>query len=531
MDKKRFSLNLKFSFAVGAIFLGVCAVMSLAIYYYLRSYVIREAENKTMIIMTHVKSTGEYVRETLRPAIFDALHRLNAKDEFIVEAMSTTHVSMQVMKRFNREIKDYVFRRLSDNPRNPANKADFFHLDMLNHFRMNPEEKFWKGIVTLNDKQYLYLIYPVIMDTPCLQCHGDPKDAPAQLIKLYGKTGGFGWKVGNVVGVNSVSVPLDTAFKQIKKLAIDTFLFGFSSLFVMFIAVYFTFNHLITKPINNLSRIFKGITRGNEPLGKAIPINSKDEIGDLTESFNTLSRHLLEAQEKLKKTAELEKRIMEAEKFSVIGQLASGIAHEINNPLGGIRLCFNNLLSTEMDESVKKEHIEVINSGLDRIQNIVKQLLNLSKTSPLTLTKTSINKIIENTLILSEYTISAKGIKIIKDLKPDLPDIFVDPHKLEQVLLNLIINAFQAMEEEGILTIKSWNDDNYCYISISDTGRGIPKEILPKIFDPFFTTKPGEGTGLGLTVSKAIIDQHNGELLVEISDKGSTFIVKLPLVL
>ncbi len=530
MREKRFGLNLKFSLAVGIILLIVCAVMSITIYYYLRGQVIKEAEDKTLIIMTHVKATGEYVRDTLRPAIFDAFERLHAKDEFIIEAMSTTHVSMQVMRRFNKDMKDYVFRRLSDNPMNPNNRADSFHLEMLTYFNMNSKERLWKGIVTLDSKEYLYLLSPVYMDASCLKCHGNPADAPSQLIKSYGTSGGFGWEPGKVVGINSVSVPLDIAFAQIRKLSLDIFLFGFSSLFIMFITLNFTFRHIVTNPINNLSRIFKEIANGTEPLGKAIPTNRKDEIGDLTESFNTLARHLLEAQEKLKKAAEIERQMMETEKFSVIGQLSAGVAHEINNPLGGMKLCFNNLLNTEMDEETRKEHINVINSGFERIMNIVKQLLDFSKNSPLSLSKSSINRIIENVLIISEYTISKKGIIINKYLKDDLPDILVDQNKLEQVFLNLLLNAAYAMDEKGILTIKSWNDDNYIYISVSDTGKGIDKSILPKIFDPFFTTKGvGEGTGLGLTVSKSIIEQHKGEILVDTSEKGSIFTVKLPL--
>lgn len=530
MQQRRISLNLKFSLAVGIILLCMCALMSVTIYYYLKNQIIKEAEEKTQIIMTHVKSTGDYVRETLRPAIFDALRRLNAKDEFIIEAMSTTHVSMQVMSRFNREMKDYVFKRVSDNPMNPKNKADSFHMEMLSYFRNNPGEKSWEGIVTLNDKTYLYRMSPVFMDIPCLQCHGNPSNAPTQLIKIYGKSGGFNWEKETIVGVNSVSAPLDIAFEQIKGLAIKAFIIGFSSLFILFIAVHLTFRHIVTKPINNLSKIFKGIASGEEPLGRLIQSGRRDEIGDLTDSFNTLATHLLEAQEKLKKAAEIERHMMETEKYSVIGQLSAGVAHEINNPLGGMKLCFNNLLNTEMDEDTKKEHIDVINSGFNRIQNIVKQLLDFSKNTPLSLTKSSINKIIENTLIISEYTISRKGVSIIRDLEPNIPEIYVDRNKLEQVFLNLLLNAAQAIDEKGSITIKSWNDDKFCYISVTDTGKGIPSTISNKIFDPFFTTKPmGQGTGLGLTVSKAIVEQHNGEIFFTTAENGTTFIVRLPL--
>jgi signal transduction histidine kinase len=532
MKDKGFSINLKFSFAVGIILLIFCAFMSVILYYYLRSQVVKDAEDKTAIIMAHVKATGDYVREALRPAIFDALDRLNAQDEFIIEAMSTTHVSMQVMSRFNKDQKDYVFKRLSDNPMNKKNSADLFHLEMLSYFRSNPDHKAWKGIVTLDAGQYLYRLNPVMMDATCLQCHGSPFEAPVQLVRIYGNSSGFNWKVGEVIGVNSVSVPLDAAFAEAKKSAIDVFLYSFVSLFVLFIALCITFRQIVTKPIDNLSKIFRGIAQGKEPLGKEIPIDRRDEIGGLTESFNTLTRHLLEAQERLKKTAEIEKQMMETEKLAVIGQLSAGVAHEINNPLGGMKLCFNNLLNTKMDADAQKEHIEVINSGFGRIQNIVKQLLDFSKNTPLNLEKTSVNRVIENVLILSEYTISKKGIKIVRDFIDYIPEMLLDSNKLEQVFLNLILNAAQAMDEKGILGIKTFKDDDFCYVSVSDTGRGIPEDILPKIFSPFFTTKAiGEGTGLGLTVSKAIVEQHKGELIVETSEAGSTFTVKLPLIL
>ncbi|MCX8030835.1 MAG: DUF3365 domain-containing protein [Thermodesulfovibrionales bacterium] len=530
MQPNRFSLNLKFSLAVGIILLVFSTIMSIVLFYYLRSQGVKDAEEKTAIIMAHVKATGDYVRETLRPAIFDALRRLHAKDEFIIEAMSTTHVSMQVMKRFNNDQKDYVFKRLSDNPMNQNNLADPFHLEMLNYFRSNPHQKAWKGIVVIDGRQYLYRLNPVVMDKPCLQCHGKPADAPVQLIKIYGTDGGFHWKVGDVVGINSVSVSLDLAFAQAKETAFRAFLFGFVSLSVLFIALFTTFRQIVTKPIDNLSKIFRGISQGKEPLGKTIPIERHDEIGDLTESFNILARHLLEAQEKLKKTVEIEKQMIETEKLAVIGQISAGVAHEINNPLGGMQLCFNNLLNTRMDEKEREEHIKVINAGFKRIQNIVKQLLDFSKNTPLILEKASINNLIENVLILSEYTILKKGIKIEKDLSNDIPEMLLDANKLEQVFLNLLINAAQAMDKGGILSIKTYIEDNFCCLAISDTGPGIPPEILSKIFTPFFTTKPvGEGTGLGLTVSKAIVEQHKGEINVKTSEKGSTFIVKLPL--
>ena len=146
------------------------------------------------------------------------------------------------------------------------------------------------------------------------------------------------------------------------------------------------------------------------------------------------------------------------------------------------------------------------------------------------MSRSSINTIVRNVLKLSEYTILKKGIKLVEQLSGDLPALMVDPNKLEQVFLNLIINAVQAMEGGGVLTIRTESDESKCRVSFTDTGKGIPREVITRIFDPFFTTKDtGEGTGLGLSVSKALIEQHKGDITVKTSEEGTTFTVQLPL--
>ncbi len=529
-EAKKSGLGLKFSLAVGVILLLFCGFFSTILYHYLKSQVIKEAEEKTVIIMTQVRSIGGYVRETLRPAIFETLKNLNAEGQFIVEAMSTTHVSLKVMDRFNRELTDYTYKRVSDNPRNLKNRADTFHLKMIDHFRQFSNLTTWNGVETLDDgKRYLIRLRPIFMEQSCLQCHGKPSDAPAELIKMYGSDSGFHWQVGTVIGLDSVSIPLDVALAQVRKVAIDAFLFGSITLGVLFLALFGTFRQLVSRPLNNLSDIFRGIANGTEPLGRDIPSGRSDEIGDVTESFNVLSRHLLDAQEKLKQSAELEKQMMQTEKLASLGQLSAGVAHEINNPLGGIRLCFDNLMKTPMDEETRREHIEVITSGFNRIQGIVRQLLDFSKNTPLSIARGSLNEIADNVLQFSEFTIAQKGIRLAKDFQPDLPDVMVDSNKLEQVFLNLIINAVQSMEGEGVLTVRTWNAADWCYIAFEDTGRGIQPEVARRIFDPFFTTKEvGEGTGLGLTVSRSIIEQHKGKIDVETSGQGTTFTIRLP---
>ncbi len=529
MKREKFGLGLRFSLTVGIMLFLFCALFSIVLYYYLKAQVVKEAEAKTMIIMAHARALGDYIKASLRRRVFEVLSKIEDGDEFIAEAMSTTHVNLEIMKRFNKCLPEFIYKRTSDKPLNIKNTADEFHLKMLRHFEKNRGQESWQGIVRTGGGEYLVYAHPVVSGQSCLMCHGEPGEVSPAIYKKYGTTGKFGWKENAVVGVESVSVPLNVAFAHVEKVAFDTFLFGMGTLWFLFIALYGIFRHLVTIPLNYLSGIFRGIANGTEPLGKDIPNTRRDEIGDLTESFNMLAKHLLDAQDRLKRTARIEKQMMETEKLAALGQLSAGVAHEINNPLGGIRLCFSNLIDTGMDENTRRQHIEVINSGFDRIHNIVKQLLDFSKNSPLSTAPASINGIIENVLKLSEYTINQKGVKLTKKLTGRLPDLMADSNKLEQVFLNLIINAIQAMDGGGKLKIRTWSDKGSCKVSVADTGKGIPHDIITRIFDPFFTTKEvGEGTGLGLTVSKAIIEQHKGSIAVETSDKGTVFTVTLP---
>ena len=251
-----------------------------------------------------------------------------------------------------------------------------------------------------------------------------------------------------------------------------------------------------------------------------------DEVGELVEVFNQMVGDL---RKNLAALDEVKQEKFRLDRLSAIGQIAAGVAHEINNPLGGISLCFNNLMKTKMDEETRRQHIEVINSGLERIQCTVKHLLDFAKNSSLNMTRLPVNSVVKSVLTLVEYTVAKQGCRLEEKLAQSEPEVVADSGKLEQVFLNLIINAVQAMNGTGVLMVETAQRGSECLVSISDTGPGIPSDVLPRIFDPFFTTKgPREGTGLGLSVSKAIVEQHKGEITVETSQEGTTFMVRLP---
>ncbi|MGC8938317.1 MAG: Tll0287-like domain-containing protein, partial [Thermodesulfovibrio sp.] len=147
MKLKNLSLNTKFTLSISLIIFAFCVIFSFLIYYHLKQKVIEDANEKTRIIITQIDALGNYVKEELRPAIFKLLHETGKKDEFIVEGMSTTHVRLSVMKRFNNKIGNYIYKRVSLDPINPEHKADALHVKLIEYFKKNPKNESWSGIV------------------------------------------------------------------------------------------------------------------------------------------------------------------------------------------------------------------------------------------------------------------------------------------------------------------------------------------------------------------------------------------------
>lgn len=240
--------------------------------------------------------------------------------------------------------------------------------------------------------------------------------------------------------------------------------------------------------------------------------------------------------ETLKIEAELEKtriQLLQAEKMSSLGELAAGVAHQLNNPLGGITL-YTQLMMEEYDlpENAKKD-LDRILQDAQRCSNIVKELLKFSRQTSNEIHPQDINQILSETLFLVEHQTLFQNIVIEKDFQQSLPLVPVDIQKIKHVFMNIILNAADAMEGKGLLSLSSWlapSRDRVC-IEISDTGPGIEEDILLKIFDPFFTTKEqGKGTGLGLSMAYRIIEDHGGKIFAESKvGVGTVFFIELML--
>ena len=230
-------------------------------------------------------------------------------------------------------------------------------------------------------------------------------------------------------------------------------------------------------------------------------------------------------------TKKLEQQIRNSEKLASVGKLAAGVAHEINNPLGGILNCLYNMRKGTLSPSRQEEYLASMEDGLRRVQRIVRQLLDFSQQHNPELALADMNQVVNRVLLLIDHLLVPHRVRLETDLAVDMPEIMIDRHMMEQVLMNLVLNAIQAMRNGGVLTIRTTVQEAHCLVRVQDSGCGISSSVLPRIFDPFFTTKnEGEGTGLGLSVSLGIVERHGGRIVVESEvGKGTTFIVSIPL--
>lgn len=290
----------------------------------------------------------------------------------------------------------------------------------------------------------------------------------------------------------------------------------------------------ITKPILQLARGAKAIASGN--LDQRIPVISQNEVGLLAREFNQMAEKLKESYSNLEqKVEERTAQLLRAERLAAVGELAADVAHEINNPLGGLQN-FASMLKSEPENITQTEkYAALMLEGLKRVEMIVKRLLTFSRPYAIRIGENDIHKIINSSLEFIEHRIDPNQVFIRKEFSELLPPVFIDADHISQVFINVMVNAIESMPNGGTMTIRTdiCKDHERCVaVSITDAGYGICSEIKNKIFEPFFTTKnkKGEkGLGMGLAISKRIVEDHRGKISVESKPGGgTTFVICLP---
>jgi len=404
-----------------------------------------------------------------------------------------------------------------------------------------PNHKKWRLFETADRHQMLGNMEVIRNEPSCSSaaCHQHPASQP-------------------VLGVVDITYSLDEINQTMRAHVINMILVSIGFILLVSLSAAALLHKLIYQPLHDLEKGAKRLASGN--FDNAIPVRGEDEFGSLARSSNAMmgalkkSRQELEGwvqtlEEKVKERTE-ELRLAEAEvargeKLASIGQLAAGIAHELNNPLTGV-LIFTSLMRKKMpDNSQDAEDLDLVIRETKRCASIIRRLLDFAREKTPEKALVNLNQLIAETVQFVDRSAALQHIEIAMDLDPDLPPLFVDADLIKQVLMNILVNAQQAIEEHGKITVRSHlhrrkklpgpcsETTPAVEIAISDTGCGIPEANLKRIFDPFFTSKEvGKGTGLGLSVSYGIVRAHGGEIEVESTvGEGSTFRICLPVTL
>ena len=612
-------------------------------YAYLKKSATRDIYKDTEIFIATADATRTYVKDVLRPTVSDLI----PKDSFIPHAMSTTFVGREIMKRLRERFPDFKYKRASSNPTNPVNQADEYELSMLKWFNENPEVNEWHGLIKKNNRSFYTRLRAITARGECLRCHGIPEDAPQEMKNLYGTTGGYGYKVGEVVAADTIYIPVDVTFVRIKEAAWLVFLVAIVSLFGLLGLFYLLFNRTVVFELKGLLGRFRSISPAGEAIPEVPAVKARDEFDQLKGAFENVADELKQTHDDLSASESkyrllfetsrdailifnrdtgmqdineaglklfgfkdrsealsietfyqlfwdtrdgksffqtikekgfvqghevflvdrsgrkltvmisatarrdehnnfagvdgtfrditdkrrLEKYLAQTEKLASIGQLASGVAHEINNPLGVIKVYANLISRGQEADSQTMKDVAVIQKHTEQCKSVVEALLNFARVSEPQKSHTDMQHCVDEVLSVIEPQMQKDRITIEKEFGENLPGLIVDAQQIQQVLLNLFLNAQQAMPDGGRIAVSTFLQKDMMVVQIADTGMGISDKNIDRIFDPFFTTKDaGQGTGLGLSVSYGIIEQHGGKIEVSSTPgKGSTFKIFLPL--
>jgi len=355
----------------------------------------------------------------------------------------------------------------------------------------------------------------------------------------------------HVDGVVGVTISLDRVAALVRERRNNILFMSLVIIVMFFVLIGMFFRVAVLAPVKQLGDMAAKVGQGD--FSQRVRLNAKDEIGELAESFNRMSTELerskkeiedwnLHLQDKVQKISrELEEKqakLTETQRMASLGILSSGIAHEINNPLN-IILGHTQMLLKEVrgnnglrDAEETKRLLGIIEEYTKRCAHIVQSLLQFAQKKEVYFRETDLRAALENAIMFTSSRLAKKNVEMRKEIAGNLPQIQADGVQLEQVFINIILNAEQSTPDDGTISVRAGLDSRCENIEIvfTDTGSGIDEEDLKRIFDPFFTTRsPGEGVGLGLSISYGIIKNHGGDIKVEsVFGQGTTFAIHLP---
>ena len=291
----------------------------------------------------------------------------------------------------------------------------------------------------------------------------------------------------------------------------------------------------ITRPLSELRNGAEAVGRGD--FTRRVPVRSPDECGELAAVFNQMTENIQQSRAQIEKNVETLKntqaQLIQSEKLSAVGEFVAGVAHELNNPLAAV-VGFSEMLKDNDVDTKNRRYLDMIHKSAQRCQKIVQSLLSFARRHQHERKPMPLNSMVEAVLEMLNYQLRTSNIEVVTQLDPSQPVVLADGHQIQQVFLNIINNARQAMENRqpgGRIKITTEAYDENVRVTIQDNGPGISPENLQRIFDPFFTTKQvGQGTGLGLSLCYGIIKEHGGNITPSSTPgEGATFVIELPI--
>lgn len=449
-----------------------------------------------MLIETAREST-ELLLHTVESSIYNTMHLGNVQDVGSILAMVGQHNQLVGVRIFH---PHGVILRSSV-------PSEVGRLVYANDYKIYQSPKNYNIFSVPPYGEVLSMVKPIYNEASCHPCHGSK---------------------ARVIGVLNINYSLNRTKMQMLD---ASRIFVISSIAItMFLAVTISFLlvRFVKKPLDNMVDTMLRVEKGD--FAVRIEYSGKDEIGRLINSFNSMVDQLDVAQKELEQLhfQQLER----ADRLASIGEMAAGIAHEIKNPLAGISAAVTIIKDDMPAEDPRAAILGEVVEQVKRLDKTVNDLLFFGKPSLPELSCVDINSILLKTLKFASQHRSDVNIERRIALQPDLPPVFADDKQMQQVFLNIVLNAYQAMPTGGVLGIVSSlvvrDGAEYLRIDISDTGSGIPPQILEKIFTPFYTTK-AQGTGLGLPICNKLVKLHKGDIRVTSNDEvGTLFTVELP---
>jgi signal transduction histidine kinase len=352
------------------------------------------------------------------------------------------------------------------------------------------------------------VLFPIENEERCFHCHGSK-------VKLN--------------GVLSVDVSMAQTQEKVKQLSKTMFFWALGVTAILAVSLSLFLTRFVSNPIQDLITTMERAERG---LEARVEVKSSDDIGRLGEAFNSLLTKLERARRRVERYHY--EQMKRADRLASIGEMAAGIAHEIKNPLAGIAGVIQVLKKDQTVGDQKRAVLEEVLSQVERMDKAVRNLLSFARPPEPKMTLVDINELISKLLEFLAPQFAKNAISAERKLSPGLPWLTLDPDLIQQALINIALNAIQAMPEGGRFTVETKStkpageNSGSVEVVFSDTGKGISPENLSRIFNPFFTTRQ-QGTGLGLSITQRIIEQHGGEISVmSSSGKGASFTITFP---